>query len=57
MHKRYDRWVHEKKIVPLKTMAAALQKLPIENMDLPYVYLSIMRVYSEYLFKLVFLVF
>lgn len=47
MHNRYDRWVVEGKTFPLKTLAAALRKLSIENMDLPYIYLSIMRLHSK----------
>lgn len=44
--KRYDRWIEERKMVPLVTIGAVLRKLQVENLDLPYVHLSIMRIYS-----------
>lgn len=47
MRSRYDRWVVERKLFPLQTLAAVLRKLSIENMDLPYIYLSIMRLHSK----------
>lgn len=47
MQKRYDRWVEERKLEPLKTLANVLQKLPKEILDLAYIQLSIMRIYSK----------
>lgn len=48
VHKRCDRWVTEKKLVALKTLASVLLKVPVDAADLPYVYLSIMRLHSMF---------
>lgn len=47
MRKRYDRWVEERKLDALTTVASVLQKLSLAVLDLPYLHLSIMKVYSK----------
>lgn len=46
IHNRCDRWVSQKKLLPLTTLADVLKKLSVNILDLPYIQLSIMKVHS-----------